>query len=129
MTDQGRDNNHVAVPIGSRRVSLPALRDAILNSDPGCLLDRELFDGPADGIESEEERAARTEVAREVCRECPARSRCLVYALTTRPESGVWAGFTAQELGRVFPGSALRTPHRPRTPHHVALCRGFGEAA
>lgn len=110
--------------------SLEDLKDAILNSDPGCLLDRELFDGPADGIESETECSAREAVARDVCAECPARTRCLIYALATRPESGVWAGFTAQELACVFPASALNTPSpRPRTPHHAAMCRGFGEVA
>jgi hypothetical protein len=109
--------------------SLEDLKDGILNSDPACLLDRELFDGPADGIESETDRSVRETVAREVCAECPARSRCLVYALATRPESGVWAGLTAQELARVFPASALHPTHPPRTPHHAAVCRGFGEVA
>ena len=108
--------------------ALADLSDAILNSDPGCLLDRELFDGPDGGIESGAERAARETVAREVCAECPARRWCLTYALTTRPETGVWAGFTADVLARVFPASALNPPRPPHTPHQAAF-RGFGEVA
>jgi WhiB family redox-sensing transcriptional regulator len=101
--------------------SLRGLRDAVLAGDPGCVCDPELFTGPA-GIEAEDEppqdRAARIEVARQVCAGCPVRKPCLAYALRTRPAAGVWAGFTAEEItaliaaatrpARVCRGTALR---------------------
>jgi len=89
------------LPAGLRSLTLRALRDAVLEGDPGCLCDPELFTGPA-GIEAEDEpeqdRAARIEVARQVCASCPVRQPCLAYALRTRPAAGVWAGFTAEEI-------------------------------
>jgi WhiB family transcriptional regulator, redox-sensing transcriptional regulator len=78
-------------------LSLRKLRDLIREGDPGCLCDPELFTGPA-GIEPEAHRAARIEVARQVCASCPVRLSCLAYALRTRPAAGVWAGFTAEEI-------------------------------
>jgi hypothetical protein len=65
-----------------------------------CDLDPELHTGP-DGFteEPEDERAAREQVAREVCAECPVQALCLRQALVTRPETGVWAGMTATEIG------------------------------
>lgn len=62
-----------------------------------CRFDPELHTGP-DGYESASERAARELVAAEVCQSCPLRAECLELALQMRPESGVWAGFTAAEL-------------------------------
>jgi hypothetical protein len=86
---------------GLSSLTLRALRDAVLEGDPGCLCDPELFTGPA-GIEAEDEpehdRAARIEVARQVCASCPVRPPCLAYALRTRPAAGVWAGLTAEEI-------------------------------
>ena len=82
-------------------LSLRKLRDLILEGDPGCLCDPELFTGPV-GVEAEDEllehQAARIEVARQVCASCPVRLACLAYALRTRPAAGVWAGFTAEEI-------------------------------
>ena len=96
-------------------VSLRALRDAVLAADPGCLLDPELFTGPA-GIEPEDEpaqdRAARIAVAREVCASCPVRLPCLAYALRTRPVAGVWAGFLPEEIAALV--AAANRPVRPR---------------
>ncbi|MFG1856788.1 WhiB family transcriptional regulator [Actinomadura geliboluensis] len=62
-----------------------------------CRFDPELHTGP-DGYESASERAARELVAAQVCQSCPLRAECLELALRMRPESGVWAGFTAAEL-------------------------------
>ncbi|WP_165964417.1 WhiB family transcriptional regulator [Actinomadura sp. KC216] len=62
-----------------------------------CWFDPELHTGP-DGFESPDERAARELVAAEVCESCPLRGQCLELAMQIRPESGVWAGFTAAEL-------------------------------
>ncbi|WP_308170195.1 WhiB family transcriptional regulator [Acrocarpospora catenulata] len=66
-----------------------------------CGLDPELHTGPdLFGEESAEERAAREDVAKSVCAECPVRLRCLATALLIRPETGVWAGYPAEELAR-----------------------------
>jgi hypothetical protein len=96
-------------------LSLRGLRDAVLAGEPGCVCDPELFTGPAD-IEPEDEpaqdRAARIAVAREVCASCPVRPACLAYALRTRPAAGVWAGFTAEEIGGL--SAAAARPARPR---------------
>ena len=97
-------------------MSLRGLRDAVLAGEPGCVCDPELFTGPA-GIEPEDEppedRAARIEVARQVCAACPVRRPCLAYALRTRPAAGVWAGFTPEEITGLIAAAA-----RP------ARCRG-----
>lgn len=91
-------------------LSVSGLKDTVLNGDPACLCDPELFTGPA-GIEPEDEpadeMAARIAVAREVCAACPVRLACLAYALRTRPTAGVWAGYTAEELA--FLGTAARS--------------------
>lgn len=82
-----------------RRERLPIedLRDECLTG-ADCLYDPELHDGPAGVVEAPDERAARVEVAKEVCAGCPVLDACLAYALRTRPASGVWAGHTADEL-------------------------------
>ena len=90
-------------------MSLRGLRDAVLAGEPGCVCDPELFTGPA-GIEPEDEppedRAARIEVARQVCAACPVRRPCLAYALRTRPAAGVWAGFTPEEITGLIAAAA-----------------------
>jgi WhiB family redox-sensing transcriptional regulator len=100
---------------GGLPASLRGLRDAVLAGEPGCVLDPELFTGPA-GVEPEDEppqdRAARVEVARQVCAACPVRRPCLAYALRTRPAAGVWAGFTPEELTGLI--AAAARPARPR---------------
>ncbi|TYB55101.1 hypothetical protein FXF51_46425 [Nonomuraea sp. PA05] len=65
---------------------------------PECTYDPELHTGPRLTIESTEERAAREGVAREVCATCPALLLCGLYALETRPTSGIWAGRTSTEI-------------------------------
>ncbi|MGW4475956.1 WhiB family transcriptional regulator [Nonomuraea sp. NPDC004354] len=65
---------------------------------PECVYDPELHTGPIDTIESADQRAAREDVARDVCAGCPARQLCELYALRVRPTSGIWAGRTAAEL-------------------------------
>ena len=78
-----------------------ALKDLVLAGDRGCVYDPELFTGPA-GVEPEDEpaqdRAARIDAARGVCGSCPVRLACLAYALRTRPDTGVWAGWTHEEI-------------------------------
>jgi WhiB family redox-sensing transcriptional regulator len=79
---------------------LSDLRDELLTAGE-CLADPELHRGPdpQTGTESAEERAAREDVAREVCGFCPVAATCLTYAVRTRPERGIWAGFTAEQVG------------------------------
>src|SRR5207244_3953217 len=105
---------HETKPLASvlPTLSLRGLRDVVLAGDPGCVCDPELFTGPA-RVEPEDEppedRAARVAVAREVCASCPVRLACLAYALRTRPTEGVWAGFTADEIGALV-AAANRRP-------------------
>jgi hypothetical protein len=98
-------------------LSLRGLRDAVLAGDPACLCDPELFTGPA-GVdpddEPEHERAARVEVAREMCASCPVRLACLAYTLRTRPSAGVWAGHTPEEITALV--RAANRPVRSRRP-------------
>jgi hypothetical protein len=83
----------VSRPQRQPRRSIEDLRDACLDGAE-CLYDPELHDGP-DRIETAEQRAAREQVAAEVCATCPALADCLTYALRTRPTRGVWAGLPA----------------------------------
>ncbi|GAA3180667.1 WhiB family transcriptional regulator [Nonomuraea roseoviolacea] len=70
-----------------------------LAEEGACRFDPELHTGPdAFADEPADERAAREQVAREVCAQCPVSVSCLFYALDVRPEAGVWAGLTADEL-------------------------------
>lgn len=55
------------------------------------------FRRDGEGADEWEERAA---AAKRVCGGCPVLGRCLAFALAARPEEGVWAGHTAEELRR-----------------------------
>lgn len=107
MTD--KEGPASAEPRALPTLALRQLREAVVAGDPGCRCDPELFTGPAD-IEAEDEpgheQAARIAVAREVCASCPVRLPCLAYALRTRPATGVWAGFTAGEIGDLAAAAA-----------------------
>ncbi|WP_037934557.1 WhiB family transcriptional regulator [Streptosporangium roseum] len=75
-----------------------------------CGADPELHTGPdAFTDESADERAAREQVAREVCAECPVRALCLARALEVRPDSGVWAGIPAPDLLTMLGWAEQRT--------------------
>lgn len=64
-----------------------------------CLYDPYLHEGPEDPAgESPAERAAREQVAADVCANCPVHEPCFEYAMRTRPARGVWAGLTAPEI-------------------------------
>ncbi|WP_034484121.1 WhiB family transcriptional regulator [Actinomadura oligospora] len=65
-----------------------------------CAYDSELHTGPRLVIETTEERAAREDVAKDVCLSCPVRSKCLVRALGVAPRSGVWAAVSAKDISR-----------------------------
>jgi hypothetical protein len=82
-------------------LTLRGLKGSMLAGDRGCVYDPELFTGPAGvepEVESAKDRAARIDAAREVCGSCPVRLACLAYALRIRPEAGVWAGWTHEEI-------------------------------
>ncbi|XVQ10916.1 WhiB family transcriptional regulator [Spirillospora sp. CA-255316] len=71
-----------------------------------CVFDPELHTGPIDGAETSEQKAARVDVAAEVCLSCPVMTRCLDRAISGRPEPGVWGGLDAEPLTAVFAGHA-----------------------
>jgi hypothetical protein len=79
---------------------ISVLRDG-LPDGAACRFDPELHDG-RDRVESPQERGAREQVAREVCRACPVWDACLEYAVGVSPERGVWAGFTVAQLGALM---------------------------
>lgn len=80
--------------------ALALLADDVLEGQPACLYDPECHDGPAGlAAETAGDRAAREQVAAEICAACPVREPCLAYALRARPARGVWAGLTAFEVG------------------------------
>jgi hypothetical protein len=81
------------------RLPLSDLRDECLDGAE-CLFDPELHNGPDPVItvEQPDARAAREDVAMDVCASCPVRAMCLEYAVRTRPNRGVWAGYTAIEI-------------------------------
>ncbi|MFB4273374.1 WhiB family transcriptional regulator [Nonomuraea sp. GTA35] len=63
-----------------------------------CAYDPDLHTGPDGGIiESADQRAAREDVAREVCATCPVRAWCALYTMQVRPTYGIWAGRSARE--------------------------------
>jgi WhiB family transcriptional regulator, redox-sensing transcriptional regulator len=67
-----------------------------------CRFDPELHTGPdAFETETDEQRAAREDVAREVCSTCSVRGACLAYALDIRPAHGIYAGHTAAEIAEL----------------------------
>jgi hypothetical protein len=99
-------------------LTMAALKAAVLAADPACMLDPELFTGPA-GVEEDDEpdldRLARLDAARAICAECPVRLECLAYALRTRPTAALWAGLTAPEIAFLHAAATAR-PARPRKP-------------
>jgi hypothetical protein len=84
------------------RLSTPDLRDECL-AGAECLFDTELHDGPdpEDRFEHPDARAAREDVAKDICATCPVQVACLEYAIRTKPAGGVWAGLTADEIAQL----------------------------
>ncbi|UBU13991.1 WhiB family transcriptional regulator [Nonomuraea gerenzanensis] len=88
-----------------------------LAEEGACRFDPDLHAGPDAFIdEPADAKAAREQVAREVCAECPVWASCLFYALDARPEAGVWAGLTPDELATLAGGQGASTP----TPREAA---------
>jgi WhiB family redox-sensing transcriptional regulator len=82
-----------------------------------CRFDPDLHAGPDVCVgEPADAKAAREQVAREVCAECPVWASCLFYALNARPEAGVWAGLTPDELAALADGQGASAP----TPREAA---------
>lgn len=59
-------------------------------------VDSTIFFPPAH-FEHKPEREAREKRAKAVCNECPVRSECLEWALSTREPHGVWGGYAEGE--------------------------------
>ncbi|MGJ6962534.1 WhiB family transcriptional regulator [Streptosporangium sp. G11] len=83
-----------------------------LAEDALCGPDPELHTGPNTGAESADEQAAREQVAREVCAECPVQQLCLNRAVRLRPKHGVWAGLTAAEVNTLADQLASGRPFK-----------------
>ncbi|MEV2270880.1 WhiB family transcriptional regulator [Nonomuraea africana] len=93
-----RRSNRVNRPVHPSHTALKTPWRMQETALPECVYDPELHTGPIDTIENADQRAAREDVARDVCATCPALRLCELYALRVRPASGVWAGHTAAEL-------------------------------
>ncbi|MCO6010563.1 WhiB family transcriptional regulator [Actinoallomurus purpureus] len=93
------------------KLALPDLRDECLDGAE-CLYDPELHDGPDDGgvIEHPHDQAAREDIAKDICGTCPVRNACLDYALRTKPNRGIWAGLTVDELATLTDSRAEHEP-------------------
>lgn len=100
------------VPVSRSLTPFVALAGVDLRGMPitgaQCRFDHELHTGPA-GEETPDERAARELVAAEVCATCPLRAQCLELATAIRPDYGVWAGFTADELAALADRDAFNS--------------------
>lgn len=109
-------------PMTPEEETLVLLVDDCLNGAE-CLYDPYLHEGP-DDLESETpaERAARQQVAADVCAGCPVHKQCLEYALRARPDRGVWAGLTAYEVSALADqlGIARIEGARPQPPSTTA---------
>ncbi|WP_329377469.1 WhiB family transcriptional regulator [Streptomyces sp. NBC_01351] len=73
---------------------------ALLETDTAACRDADpdLF-FPAAHAGAEQER--RVAAAKELCRGCPIRRRCLTHALEVSESEGIWGGFTARERRRL----------------------------
>ena len=52
---------------------------------------------PPSNLERRDEKAAREERAKEICRTCPVKQPCLEYALRIRENHGIWGGLNEAE--------------------------------
>lgn len=64
---------------------------------------------PPSHFEHKPEREAREKRAKAICNECPVRSECLEWALSTREPHGVWGGFAEGERKQMLLGK-VRIP-------------------
>ena len=68
-------------------------------ADAACRVDRSACDFFPGGDRGQT--LAMTNAARKVCRGCPVKIDCLLYAIETRQEYGVWGGATEPERKRL----------------------------
>jgi WhiB family redox-sensing transcriptional regulator len=61
---------------------------------------REVFFPPAH-LEHREERSAREELAKRICKDCPVRLECLDQAVSNREIHGIWGGLNEEERRRL----------------------------
>ncbi len=71
-------------------------------------VDSAIFFPPAQ-FEHKPEREAREKRAKAICNECPVRSECLDWALTTKEPHGVWGGSAESERKQMLLGK-VRIP-------------------
>lgn len=89
-----------APTVSTRRVTTPAAKPtrdwrtqaACRNEDPELF-----FPVGTTGLA-----IAQAEEAKAVCARCPVRVHCLDWALSARPEQGVWGGFTEDERNKLL---------------------------
>ncbi len=72
----------------------------LLSQPRACGEQPDLFFEP-DAPESKAARTVREQAAAVLCSDCSVRRLCLAYAVRLRPEYGVWAGHTAEEIAAV----------------------------
>lgn len=80
----------------------PSVRQQYGLTAAECVIDPELHTGPAGYFERPEEKAARIDVAAEVCWSCPVIARCLDLAINADPEPGIWASLDVEPLTQLF---------------------------
>ena len=51
--------------------------------------------------ETAHEAVEQTTRAKKVCTDCPVRLHCLLYALASHPQDGIWGGLTASQRTRL----------------------------
>ncbi|MFG2002101.1 WhiB family transcriptional regulator [Spirillospora sp. NPDC048911] len=107
---EGRTCRPITGGVMNADLSALPLVDLIQQLADGDCHDPYLHTGP-DAFEYEPrfERAAREDVAIEVCRSCPVRAACLTYALKVRPAHGIWAGYRPHELAALSSEVTLPT--------------------
>ncbi|MGI9018892.1 MAG: WhiB family transcriptional regulator [Euzebya sp.] len=68
-------------------------------------IDSAIFFPPAQ-FEHKPDRESREKRAKAICVECPVRSECLEWALSTREPNGVWGGYAEGERKQMLPGKS-----------------------
>ncbi len=68
--------------------------DASWMSDGNCRTVHPSVFFPSDGVG--------VEIARQICADCPVKTRCLEYALHNRIDHGVWGGASERERRRIL---------------------------
>ena len=72
-------------------------QDEIWQAKAACRGPQAVVFFPPQQFERKEERLAREERAKAICRECSVRHPCLDYAVTIREPHGIWGGLNENE--------------------------------